>query len=380
MCEIRDESESSTGPSAQRNPLLEEVASALRIEAANSGFSNCRITTAEPAPHAEEFIAWLNEGNHADMGWLAENPERRTTPKVVFPEAKAVVLLATNYFQGAGIGRPAAAGRISRYAYGWDYHDILRDRLERLDLLLSSHGGIQRCYTDTGPVLERDLAARAGLGWQGKSTMLLNETLGTWFFISTILTSLPLPADPPVKHRCGTCSRCITACPTGAITEPYKLDARRCIAWLTIENRGPIPPELREAVGDRIFGCDDCLDACPWNRFAEATKETAFHMPPELAAMPLRELLHLDRPAFNRLFKGSPIKRAKYAGFLRNVAVALGNVGGREDLTALEAAANSPEPLVAEHAAWAVQKINARLASGHQEGRQYPVPPHARET
>jgi epoxyqueuosine reductase len=209
-------------------------------------------------------------------------------------------------------------------------------------------------------VLERDHAAAAGIGWQGKSTMLLNRQLGTWFFLAEILTTLQFAPDMPEPNRCGKCARCIDVCPTGAITAPHQLDARRCISYLTIELQGSIPIELRPLVGDRIYGCDDCLTACPWNRFARISHETAFAMRPEVATMRLRDYLALDEEKFRVLFRNSPIKRTKRRGLLRNVCVALGNVGIADDLPALEKAAADPEPLIAEHARWAIDQIASR--------------------
>ena len=216
-------------------------------------------------------------------------------------------------------------------------------------------------------MLERDHAAQAGVGWHGKSTMLIDERLGTWFFIAEILTTLELPPDEPVRNRCGTCERCITACPTGAITAAHRLDARRCISYLTIELKTAIPVELRPLMGDRIFGCDDCLDACPWNRFARASHETAFSARRSATGMSLREYLDLTDAEFRALFRKSPIKRIKRGGFLRNVCVALGNVGDPSDLPALERAAADPEPLIAEHAAWAVQQIRERQKQARRQ-------------
>src|SRR5205085_4393219 len=209
---------------------------------------------------------------------------------------------------------------------------------EQLNSFLVTRGGVQKYYVDTGPILERDHAAAAGVGWHGKSTMLIDPKLGTWFFLAEILTTLELPADLPQPARCGSCRRCIVACPTGAITEPHRLDARLCISYLTIELKGSIPLELRPLIGDRIYGCDDCLDACPWNRFAATSREAAFSAGPAIG-LQLRDYLALDEAAFRDLFPRSPIKRIKRRGFLRNVCVALGNVGDESDLPALERAA-----------------------------------------
>jgi epoxyqueuosine reductase len=270
--------------------------------------------------------------------------------------------MATNYFQGEQVrqAQTATAGRFARYAWGDDYHNLIENKLDKIDKFLRAFGGEQKCYVDTGPILERDHAARAGIGWHGKSTMLIDQRLGTWFFLAEVLTTLELPPDEPVPDRCGTCERCITACPTGAITAPHRLDARRCISYLTIELKGSIPLDLRPLIGDRIFGCDDCLDACPWNRFAQLSRETAFSARPSTTEMALRDYLTLSDGEFRTLFRNSPIKRIKRRGFLRNVCVALGNVGDLSDLPALERAAADPEPLIVEHARWAIQRIRDR--------------------
>ncbi len=282
------------------------------------------------------------------MDWIARGAAKRADPQLVLAGAKSVVVLALNYWQGERL--PREAGRIARYAWGDDYHDLVEGNLKQLDQFLEAAGGQQRRYVDTGPVLERDFAAAAGIGWHGKSTMLLNRSLGTWFFLAEIFTTLELPPDPPQTARCGTCTSCIDACPTGAITAPHRLDARRCISYLTIELKGSIPLELRPLLGDRIYGCDDCLDACPWNRFAQVSREAAFAARPAVSQLALRDFLALDEMQFRELFRGSPIKRIKRRGLLRNVCVALGNVGTEADLPALERAAQDPEALIAEHA------------------------------
>jgi epoxyqueuosine reductase len=345
------------------------------------GFDLCRFATANVPEHAAEFRDWLDRGDGGEMNYLARNAERRCDPQQILPEAKTVIVLALNYFQGRAVvaGVPpamiapdplsssygaastgAATGRIARYAWGDDYHKVIEKKLTAIDDLLRQRGGRQKCYVDTGPMLERDHAASAGIGWHGKSTMLLNRELGTWFFLAEILTTLEFAPDPPQKNYCGRCTRCIDACPTGAITAPHQLDARRCISYLTIELKGAIPLDLRPLIGDRIYGCDDCLDACPWNRFAKASREAAFAMRPKVAGMKLRDYLSLDREKFRQLFRNSPIKRTKRRGLLRNVCVALGNVGTADDLPALEKAAADAEPLIAEHAQWAIGRIRER--------------------
>ena len=326
------------------------------------GFDGCRVAPCVDPPHAEEFRAWLADGRAGEMSWLERNQHRRTNPQEVLPGTKSIVVLAMNYWTGEASPPAPATGRIARYAWGDDYHDVIGKKLRVLDDWLTARGGRQRHYTDTGPVLERDFAALAGVGWHGKSTMLIHPKLGTWFFLAEILTTLDLAPDAPLPDRCGRCTRCIDACPTQAITAPHRLDARRCISYLTIELKGSIPEDLRPLIGDRIYGCDDCLDACPWNRFASASRESAFAARPFVHGMSLRDFLSLDDDAFRTLFRKSPIKRIKRRGFLRNVCVALGNVGTADDLPALARAAQDPEPLIAEHAQWAIRRIAERAA------------------
>ncbi len=326
------------------------------------GFDSCRITACAAPEHTAEFRNWLRQGAAGNMNYMERGEEKRGDPQKILAGAKSIVVLALNYFQGEEAQQPkrAATGKIARYAWGDDYHRVVTAKLDKIDKFLRDVGGQQKCYVDTGPILERDHAAQAGTGWHGKSTMLIDPRLGTWFFLAEILTTLELPADSQQRHRCGTCERCITACPTGAITAAYRVDARRCISYLTIELKGPIPLEFRPLIGNRIFGCDDCLDACPWNRFAQTSRETAFSAHRSTTGMTLREYLKLTDAEFRALFRNSPIKRIKRRGFLRNVCVALGNVGDSSDLPALECAAADPEPLIAEHAAWAITRIQQR--------------------
>lgn len=309
------------------------------------------------------------------MDWIERTVEKRCDPQKVLPGVHSVVTLAMNYWQGEeerwSKADAAGAGRIARYAWGDDYHELIEAKLRELDAFLAAAGGRQKFYVDTGPVLERDFAAEAGIGWHGKSTMLLDRELGTWFFIAEIFTTLELPPDPQQVARCGSCTRCIDACPTGAITTPHQLDARRCISYLTIELKGSIPLEFRPLIGDRIYGCDDCLDACPWNRFAKVARESAFAASPAVARMRLRDFLALDDGQFREMFRRSPIRRTKRRGFLRNVCVALGNVGTQADLPALAAAARDHEALIVEHALWAIDQIQSRLALGARKGREF---------
>jgi len=343
-----------------------DVKSRLVDFARELGFDFCRAAACSPPAHTGEFGDWLSAGAHGEMEYMARGEEKRRDPQKILPGAKSIIVLALNYFQGNVPQSGAAKGRIARYAWGDDYHDLIAAKLDKIDIFLREFGGEQKYYVDTGPVLERDHAAQAGIGWHGKSTMLIGEKLGTWFFLAEILTTLKLPADEPARDRCGTCERCIRACPTGAITAPHKLDARRCISYLTIELKSSIPLELRPLIGDRIFGCDDCLDACPWNRFAQVSHETAFAARRSTTGFSLRDYLTVSETEFRNLFRNSPIKRIKRRGFLRNVCVALGNVGTEEDLPALELAAADHEPLISEHAAWAIQQISQRSARGMQ--------------
>ena len=334
----------------------------VKAWAAELGFDDCRIAPAKIATHADDFHEWLADGRNGDMAWLERNPARRADPREVLPGCKSVITLAINYYTGESPfpeNHPADY-RIARYSWNNDYHDLVEKRLAEFDAKLKELGGTQRYYVDTGPVLERDFATDAGLGWSGKSTVQIHRHLGTWFFLAELLTTLDLAPDKPFGDHCGKCTRCITACPTQAITAPHKLDARRCISYLTIENKGSIPLEFRRAIGDRIYGCDDCLDACPWNRFAKESREISFQARPEIFSHTLRDFLSMDAEDFRRVFEKSPIKRIKRPRFLRNVCVALGNTGTQEDIPALKQAATDPDPLISEHAEWAIREIHAR--------------------
>lgn len=346
--------------------MAEDLKSQIQQHALDLGFADCRIAKAAPAAHRELFEQWVAEGKHGDMAWMAKNIDRRTDPRMIVPDAKSIIVLATSYWQGPDRPERDNNYRIARYAWNDDYHDLIEKRLWQLDAFLTRQGGRQRHYVDTGPVLERDFANDAGLGWNGKSTMQIHRRLGTWFFLSEIITTLDLEPDSPIRDHCGTCVRCITACPTQAITAPRRMDARRCLSYLTIEHKGPIPLEFRRALGGRIYGCDDCLDACPWNRFAELSHEAAFQARTSVFEYRLRDFLTLDDTSFRALFSKSPIKRIKRPAFLRNVCVALGNIGTAEDLPALEAVSADPDPLISEHALWAIDEICSRLSEMSQ--------------
>ena len=339
-------------------PAVAEITSAaIKSRGAALGLDVCGITSADPARHAAFYRQWTDEGRAGEMQWLAREPERRTDPRNVLPGAKSIIVAGLNYWQA----QPEGRGRIARYALGEDYHHVLLEKLEALAAEITGAGASAKIYVDTGPVLEKPLAERAGVGWQGKSTMLIHPKMGTWLVLGEIITTLELEPDAPMPDHCGTCVKCIEACPTGAITAPYQLDARRCIAYLTIELKGSIPEELRPLIGDRVYGCDECLDVCPWNRFARTTREARFlAQPEETGRDALHALLEISQPEFKRRFAKSPILRVKRRGLLRNVCVVLGNIGTADDLPALRRAEQHEEPLVREHAAWAVREIEKR--------------------
>jgi len=338
---------------------------AIRQRALELGFDDCRFTTAVPPESASHLQGWLQAGKHGEMAWLARNAEKRVEPNRVLTEAKTVISLAVSYHKKNQ--EPATqdpkSGVIARYARYPDYHDLLAEKLKALTDFVNRHGGGDTrslWYVDTGPILERDLAQRAGLGFVGKHTNLISRKLGNWIFLAEILTTLELEADAPEKNRCGTCSRCIAACPTNAITAPFQLDARLCISYLTIELKGSIPIELRPLIGNRIYGCDDCLAACPWNKFAREGSLMQPHARADLNAPDLIELLRLDDTGFKQKFANTPMLRTKRRGVLRNVCVALGNIGDKRALPALQKATEDFEPLVGEHARWAIAQIESR--------------------
>ena len=351
---------------------------AIRQRARELGFDDCRFTSAAAPEHREQLQRWLAAGQHGEMAWLARNVHKRVDLKQVLAGAKSLICLAVSYARaGEVISNQSSVfsaaddlslpnrGTVARYARYADYHDVLAGPLKELSAFVDRLGGLDTrslWYVDTGPLLERDLAQRAGLGFAGKHTNLISRRLGNWFFLAEIITTLELEADAPEKNHCGTCTRCLTACPTQAITAPFELDARRCISYLTIELKGSIPAELRPAIGNRIYGCDDCLAVCPWNRFASEGRLMRNQFHSDLAQADLLALLSLDAAGFKNRFAGTPILRTKRRGLLRNVCVALGNVGTAEALPALSRAAADPEPLIAEHAQWAVGRIQQRLS------------------
>jgi epoxyqueuosine reductase len=326
----------------------------LKAEALALGFAAFGVTDTSPAAGAGMLAEWIGAGRHAGMEWMAKDLERRTNPALILPGCKSVILVAMNYFEEA----PARRGKIATYALGGDYHKLIVSRLKKLCEILHEAGAVSRPYADTGPILERELAERAGLGWRGRHTCLVHPMLGAWTLLGAVATTLELPPDSPEGNRCGTCSRCLKKCPTGALSAEGFVDARLCLSYLTIEHKGPIPVELREKMGDHLFGCDDCIGACPWNRRRIATTEPRFTPRP----LPdLNEILGWTREEFESATAGSAIRRAGFEGLRRNACVVLGNVGGVSDLPALEKAAEGGSALVAEHAAWAIAQIRRRI-------------------
>jgi epoxyqueuosine reductase len=326
----------------------------LENEARALGFHAFGVTKVPLELRADYYQQWIAKGQHGSMSWMERNNDRRLHPDKLLPEARSIIVLAMNYYQPD----PKRDYRIAKYALGDDYHNMLLRHLKKLcRTLRDDFGGAQRPYVDTGPLLEKSIAAAAGLGWQGKSTILIEPKRGTWSFLANIVTTLDLPADEPVKDRCGSCTRCIDVCPTKAIIAPYQLDASKCISYLTIEHDGAIPLEFREAIGDRLYGCDECLDVCPWNKWATPTQEVKFSMR-ELPS--LREMLAWDEATFTARMQGSPMRRLKLHRFRRNLCVVLGNVGTTKDLPALYFAVETDDAMVAEHAAWAIERIEGR--------------------
>jgi epoxyqueuosine reductase len=349
----------------------------IRAKAAELGFVACGFARADAAPDAGvELMQWLGEGRHGEMGWMEERADQRASPQGLWPDAKSVIALAMSYAPAVDpltLAEAKDRGRISAYAQGGDYHKTVKKGLKALGRWLADRFGTQlKVFVDTAPVMEKPLAAAAGIGWQGKHTNLLSREHGNWLFLGIIYTSLELEPDRPMEAgtHCGTCSACIAACPTGAITGPHRIDARRCISYLTIENHGPIPLEYREAMGNRIYGCDDCLAACPWNRFAEsAAANRAFLPRAELAAPALADLLELDDASFREMFSGSPIKRIGRNRFVRNCLVAAGNSGEQGLVSKVRLLLEDPDPVVADAARWAMARLSAQEVEAGVEGQ-----------
>lgn len=330
------------------------VISAIRELSKELGFHNFGVTKVPIQLRAQYYKQWIASGQHGTMSWMARNNDRRLNPERLLTEAKSILVFSLNYYQPD----PPKGFRIAKYALGKDYHRFMLKRLKQICRFLEeNYGSEQRPYVDTGPLLEKPIAESSGIGWQGKSTILIEPKRGTWSLLGNIISTLDLPANEPGKDYCGKCSRCIDACPTQAITAPYQLDASRCIAYLTIEHKGSIPLEFRKPIGNRIFGCDTCLDVCPWNKWARETKEACF----EAKKLPrLSAILSWTQSDFDHYLEASPIRRIKLNGLKRNVALVLGNTGSVEDIAPLKRLSKHEDPVLSEQAEWSIREINTR--------------------
>ncbi|MFM9852287.1 MAG: tRNA epoxyqueuosine(34) reductase QueG [Sphingomonadaceae bacterium] len=334
---------------------------ALKEQAKSLGFVACGVTSADVSPEMGQRLAnWLHSGAQGEMAWMKARADERSSPRALWPEAMSVIMLGMSYAPGAPPIDVPARGKISIYAQGADYHDVVKKSLKALARwLIAAGGGDLKVFVDTAPVMEKPLGAAAGIGWQGKHTNLVSAEHGSWLFLGAIMTTLALDPDPPQRDQCGSCTACLRACPTDAFTAPYILDARRCISYLTIEHKGPIPLDLRAGIGNRIYGCDDCLAVCPWNKFADsAAANRAFLGRAELAAPALGDLLALDDTGFRAVFAGSPIKRIGRNRMVRNAAIAAGNSGDVSLVPALRQLERDVDPVVAEAVRWAVGRLN----------------------
>lgn len=361
-----------SGPRTELPPHLRDR---LAARASEEGFAKLGICAPDAVPEAAgRLAAWLAEGRHGQMAWMAERVAWRGSAAVLWPEARSVIMLAEVYTPD---GDPLAVlqaqdrGAVSAYAQGKDYHDLVKRRLKRLGRwLIDAGGGEIKVFVDTAPVMEKPLAQAAGLGWQGKHTNLLSRDLGNWFFLGAIFTTLDLPKDSAEVEHCGSCTACLDICPTKAFPAPFQLDARRCISYLTIEHRGPVDEALRDALGNRIYGCDDCLTVCPWNKFAVAAREIGYA--PRVGAPLLAELARLDDATFRARFSGSPIKRIGRDRLVRNVLYAIGNSGDPRLGSAAQARLADADPAVADAARWAVARLGRAGRQG-QEAAPWPL-------
>ncbi|MFL6736684.1 MAG: tRNA epoxyqueuosine(34) reductase QueG [Sphingomonas sp.] len=353
-----------------KSQRLEE---AIRAKAAELGFAACGFARSDSADAAGlDIMRWLEAGHHGTMGWMEARAHQRVSPLALWPEAKSAIALAMSYAPTSdpmALATRPELGRVSVYAQGGDYHKTLKKALKGLARWLVENGGGElKVFVDTAPVMEKPLAQAAGIGWQGKHTNLVSREHGSWLFLGVILTSLELEADPPANHgqHCGSCTRCLDACPTQAFVGPHRIDARRCISYLTIEHDGPIPQEFRAAIGNRVYGCDDCLAVCPWNRFADAASANRAFLPrAELAAPRLADLLALDDASFREMFAGSPIKRIGVKRMIRNCLVAAGNSGEPALVRSVQRHLGDPDPVIAEAASWALAQLGYSSAEMH---------------
>ncbi|MFG1203717.1 tRNA epoxyqueuosine(34) reductase QueG [Xanthobacter aminoxidans] len=359
---------------------LEEI---VRRLAREEGFDAVGITRPEAAaPAGEKLRAWVADGAYGDMGWMAETLDRRADPLTLWPDMRSVILLGLNYGPAEdprAVLAQKSAGAISVYARAEDYHDIIKPKLKRVARALLAEAGRRgvtadvKVFVDTAPLMEKPLAAAAGLGWQGRHTNLVSREFGSWLFLGAIATTLELQPDAPEKDHCGSCRACLDACPTAAFPAPYVIDARRCISYLTIEHKGPIPAELRPLMGNRIYGCDDCLAACPWNKFAQIGQEAKLAARAENDAPPLAELVVLDDAAFRARFPKSPVKRVGRDCFIRNVLIAIGNSGDAALLPQVEARLADESTLVRGAAVWALGRLSDAAAITSQATRRVPA-------
>jgi len=348
------------GPRTESQPS--DLRASIRDKALALGFDAVGFAKAELSPAVREGLAgFLAQGYHGDMGWLAAKADRRADPKALWPEARSVVVLGLNYGPAEdpfALKDAADKGDVSVYARNRDYHDAIKKRLKALARWMAErHGARVKVFVDTAPVMEKPLAEAAGIGWQGKHTNLISRAFGSWLFLGEVFTDLDLEAGPAESDHCGECRRCLDVCPTKAFPAPYRIDARRCISYLTIEHKGPIPRELRPLMGNRIYGCDDCLAVCPWNKFASVTRSPELAAREELKAPMLAELAALDDAAFRRRFSGSPVKRIGRGRFLRNVLIAIANSAEPALLDAVTALLGDEDPLVRGAAVWAASRL-----------------------
>ncbi|TVR10787.1 MAG: tRNA epoxyqueuosine(34) reductase QueG [Salinarimonadaceae bacterium] len=336
----------------------------MRARARTLGFDALHVARPDAIPNAGDDLAeWLANGYQGSMDWMAYTAERRADPLKLWPEARSVILVGMNYGPEcdplADLAR-ADRATISVYARNRDYHDVIKGKLKELAGFLAGRaGGDVKVFVDTAPVMEKPLAQAAGLGWQGKHTVLVSREFGSWLFLGAIFTTVELPADEPESDHCGSCRRCLDICPTDAFPAPYQLDSRRCISYLTIEHKGHIDPALREGIGNRIFGCDDCLAVCPWNKFAQAGREAKLQQRDDLAGLPLADLARLDEAAFRARFAGTPIKRSGRDRFVRNVLIAVGNSRSPELAGSARDNLDDASPLVRAMAVWALSRLAA---------------------
>jgi epoxyqueuosine reductase len=346
------------------NSISDDISGAIKARAKAEGFDVVRFADARAQPdNAARLGEFLDAGHHGDMDWMVQRAHWRADPQAMWPHARSVIVLGLNYGPDRDpleiLTRKDCAA-ISAYAQGDDYHDVVKKKLKALaGYIFQTHGAEVKVFVDTAPIMEKPLAQKAGVGWQGKHTNLVSREFGSWLFLGSIFTTLELPADAPEQDHCGNCHACLDVCPTDAFPAPYRLDARRCISYLTIENKGPIPREFRAAMGNRIYGCDDCLAVCPWNKFASQAAEAKLQARAELKTPVLAELAALDDAAFRTLFRKSPVKRIGRDRFLRNVMIAIGNSGDTTLAKPARAALADPSPLVRGAAVWALSRLLA---------------------